>query len=83
MLTDLIFSENECLLYPSITDAESRNSGPNSLVRACPMNFQSERQRCFCVYTFKPLHLEVLVIRLKGISESIIADIKRIKEDPR
>ena len=43
--------------------------------------WQSERQRCFCVYTFKPLHLEVLVNRLKGISESIIADIKRIKEE--
>lgn len=45
--------------------------------------WQSERQRCFCVYTFKPLHLEVLVNRLKGISESIIADIKRIKEEQR
>ena len=43
--------------------------------------WQSERQRCFCVYTFKPLHLEVLVNRLKDISESIIADIKRIKEE--
>ena len=46
-------------------------------------DWQTERQRCFCVYTFKPLHLEVLVVRLKGITESIIADIKRIKEDPR
>ena len=45
--------------------------------------WQSERQHCFCVYTFKPLHLEVLVNRLKGISESIIADIKRIKEEQR
>ena len=45
--------------------------------------WQSERQRCFCVYTFKPLHLEVLVNRLKGISESIIADIKHIKEEQR
>ena len=43
--------------------------------------WRAEQQRCFCVYTFKPLHLEVLVIRLKGISESIIADIKRIKEE--
>ncbi len=44
-------------------------------------DWQSERQRCFCVYTFKPLHLEVLVARLKGIAESIIADIKHIKEE--
>ncbi len=44
-------------------------------------DWQSERQRCFCVYTFKPLHLDVLVARLKGISESIISDLKRIKEE--
>ena len=43
--------------------------------------WRTEQQRCFCVYTLKPLHLEVLVNRLKGISESIIADIKRIKEE--
>ncbi len=43
--------------------------------------WRTGQQRCFCVYTFKPLHLEVLVARLKGISESIIADIKRIKEE--
>ncbi len=43
--------------------------------------WRAEQQRCFCVYTFKPLHLEVLVARLKGIAESIIADIKRIKEE--
>ena len=43
--------------------------------------WRAEQQRCFCVYTFRPLHLEVLVARLKGISESIIADIKRIKEE--
>ncbi len=44
-------------------------------------DWQSERQRCFCVYTFKPLHLDVLIARLKGIAESIISDIKRIKEE--
>ncbi len=45
--------------------------------------WRAEQQRCFCVYTFKPLHLDVLVARLKGISESIISDIKRIKEEQR
>ncbi len=45
--------------------------------------WRTEQQRCFCVYTFKPLHLDVLIARLKGISESIIADIKRIKEEQR
>ncbi len=43
--------------------------------------WRAEQQRCFCVYTFKPMHLEVLVARLKGISESIISDLKRIKEE--
>ncbi len=45
--------------------------------------WRAEQQRCFCVYTFKPLHLDVLVARLKGIAESIITDIKRIKEERR
>ncbi len=43
--------------------------------------WRAEQQRCFCVYTFKPLHLEVLVARLKGIAESIIADIKRLNTE--
>lgn len=45
--------------------------------------WRAEQQRCFCIYTFKPLHLEILISRLKGISESIIADIKRIKKSQR
>ena len=44
---------------------------------------QQERDRTFCVYCFKPMFLSVLVERLKGISESIIVDIKRIKEEQR
>ncbi len=44
-------------------------------------DWRAEQQRCFCVYTFKPLHLDVLVARLKGISESIISDLKRMKEE--
>ena len=42
---------------------------------------QQERDRTFCVYCFKPMFLTVLVERLKGISESIISDIRRMKED--
>ncbi len=42
---------------------------------------QQERERTFCVYCFKPMFLTVLVERLKGISESIISDIRRMKED--
>lgn len=42
---------------------------------------QQERDRTFCVYCFKPVFLSVLVERLKGISGSIISDIRRMKED--
>ena len=42
---------------------------------------QKERDRTFFVYCFKPMFLSVLVERLKGISESIISDIRRMKED--
>lgn len=42
---------------------------------------QQERDRTFCVYCFKPMFLSVLVERLKGISGSIISDIKRMKGD--
>ena len=43
--------------------------------------WQQERERTFCVYCFKPMFLSVLVERLKGISGSIISDIKRMKGD--
>lgn len=43
--------------------------------------WQQERDRYFCVYCFKPMFLDVLVERLKGIAESIMADISRMKED--
>lgn len=43
--------------------------------------WQQKRDRYFCVYCFKPMFLDVLVGRLKGIAVSIITDIKRVKED--
>lgn len=43
--------------------------------------WQQERERTFCVYCFKPMFLSVLVERVKGISGSIISDIKRMKGD--
>ena len=43
--------------------------------------WQQERDRYFCVYCFRPMFLDVLVERLKGIAESIIADISRMRED--
>ena len=54
-----------------------------ALARVNPLynEIQKERDRTFCVYCFKPMFLSVLVERLKGISESIISDIRRMKED--
>lgn len=43
--------------------------------------WQQERDCTFCVYCFKPMFLAVLVERLKGISESIVSDIRRKEED--
>lgn len=40
-----------------------------------------ERDRCFCVWCFKPLFMDVLVSRLRGIAESIVNDLERMKED--
>ena len=40
-----------------------------------------ERDRCFCVWCFKPVFMDVLASRLKGIAESIVNDLERMKED--
>ncbi len=40
---------------------------------------QEQKKYCHICF-FKPLFLDVLVERLKGISESIISDLKRLKE---
>ena len=42
--------------------------------------WRQERDRYFCVWCFKPVFLDVLVERLKGIAGSIISDIGRMKE---
>ena len=39
-----------------------------------------ERDRNFCVWCFKPLFMDVLVSRLRGIAESIVSDLERMKE---
>lgn len=40
-----------------------------------------ERDRCFGVWCFKPLFMDVLASRLRGIAESVIKDLERMKED--
>ena len=39
-----------------------------------------ERDRCFCVWCFKPVFMDVLASRLKGIAESVVKDLERMKE---
>lgn len=39
-----------------------------------------ERDRNFCVWSFKPVFMDVLVSRLRGIAESITSDLERMKE---
>ena len=40
-----------------------------------------ERDRCFCVWCFNPVFMDVLASRLRGIAESVIKDLERMKED--
>lgn len=40
-----------------------------------------ERDRCFGVWCFKPLFMDVLASRLRGIAESVIKDLERMKEN--
>ena len=40
-----------------------------------------ERDRCVCVWCFKPVFMEVLASRLKGIAGSVVNDLERMKED--
>lgn len=42
--------------------------------------WRRERERHFCVWCFRPMFLDVLVERLKGISGSIVTDISCMKE---
>lgn len=42
--------------------------------------WKQEEQRSFCVYCFRMSFLDVLVSRIRGIADSIIHDIRRIKE---
>lgn len=39
-----------------------------------------ERDRCFCVWCFKPVFMDVLASRLRGIAESVVKDLERMKE---
>lgn len=51
---------------------------PHANINLLYHEWQQEEKRCFCVYCFKPMFLEVLVERLKGIAGSIVSDIKRV-----
>lgn len=68
------------LLDKECDAAKAEYDNAHTLVNLLYQEWQQERERCFCVYCFKPLFLDVLVERLKGIAGSIIADINRMQE---
>lgn len=68
------------LLDKECDTAKAEYDRAHALADLLYQEWQQERERCFCVYCFKPLFLDVLVERLKGISGSIIADINRMQE---
>lgn len=69
------------LLDKECDAAKAEYDRAHALADLLYQEWQQERERCFCVYCFKPLFLDVLVERLKGIAESIIADINHMQED--
>lgn len=74
-------SENYKSLAPVCDARKAEYDTAHARVNFLYNEWQQERDRTFCVYCFKPMFLSVLVERLKGISESIISDIRRMKED--
>ena len=68
------------LLDKECDTAKAEYDRAHALADLLYQEWQQELERCFCVYCFKPLFLDVLVERLKGIAGSIIADINRMQE---
>ena len=60
--------------------AKVRYDEAHARVNLLYKEWRQERDRTFCVYCFKPMFLDVLVERLKGIAGSITSDIRRMKE---
>ncbi len=74
-------SEDYKSLAPLCDAKKAEYDTAHACVNLLYNELQQERDRTFCVYCFKPMFLSVLVERLKGISESIISDIRRMKGD--
>ena len=60
--------------------AKAKYDGAHAHANLLYIEWVQERDRNFSVYCFKPMFLDVLVERLKGIAGSIISDIRRMKE---
>lgn len=69
------------LLDPVCDAKKAEYDASHTRVNLLYNEWQQERERTFCVYCFKPMFLDVLVERLKGIAGSVIADISLAKED--
>ena len=60
--------------------AKAKYDGAHAHANLLYIEWVQERDRNFSVYCFKPMFLDVLVERLRGIAGSIISDIRRMKE---
>lgn len=74
-------SEEYSLLDVECSAAKTKYDEAHAHANLLYKEWQQERDRYFCVYCFKPMFLDVLVERLKGIAGSIISDINRMQED--
>jgi len=77
----LLDSEEYSLLDVECSAAKTKSDEAHARANLLYKEYQQERDRYFCVYCFKPMFLDVLVERLKGIAGSIISDINRMQED--
>mgnify|MGYP000237783930 FL=1 len=73
-------SEEYRSLDAKCSAAKAKYDGAHAHANLLYKELVQERDRNFCVWCFKPVFLDVLVERLRGIAGSIISDIRRMKE---
>lgn len=73
-------SEEYKALDKECDNAKAEYDKAHSLSAQLYDEWREEEKRCFCVYCFNPMFMDVLVMRIKTIAESIAGDIKRMKE---
>ena len=74
-------AEEYSLLDAECSAAKAKYDEAHAHAHHLYKEWMQERDRYFCVHCFKPMFLDVLVERLKGIAGSIISDINKMQED--